>query len=237
MSYFTIKIFAIIFMLIDHVGLFLLDGNATFRLLGRIAFPLFCFLLVNGYYHTSDEIKYLKRLALFAIVSEICHDIVFYGQLEFNNQNVFFTLTLGLLSIIAAENCTELIKEKLNGGVQIIANIISKLIILLSFIVMGYLMRVEYGWYGILLIYALYLTYGATNKHKVLMVLAIIVVNYINILLENGVFQAYSIMSVAYIYMFREQQVDVPKAAKMFCYIFYPAHLLVLGLIKMLFLG
>ena len=120
----TLKIIAIITMLIDHIGAGVLgrlrvvrgmneaadlnawiDANSTLvitylmmRFVGRLAFPIFCFLLIEGFEHTHDVKKYALRLLSFCLVSEIPFDLLFNGKiLEFGYQNVFFTLFIGLM--------------------------------------------------------------------------------------------------------------------------------------------
>lgn len=126
----TIKIIAVAAMLIDHVAAALLTrvlisngmmylGNdmdynrqwyadngllyaimLLMRLIGRIGFPIFCFLLVEGFQKTGSRAKYALRLGLFALISEIPFDLALKGQvLEFGYQNVYFTLLLGMLMI------------------------------------------------------------------------------------------------------------------------------------------
>lgn len=139
----TLKLVAIITMLIDHTGAAIIeliiqnrvkniDLNNTqtmmnvykdnallynldylMRSIGRVAFPIFCFLLVEGMIHTHNKLKYAIRLALFALISEIPFDLAFDGKvLEFRHQNVFFTLMIGLLVMIGFEAIRDILKDK-----------------------------------------------------------------------------------------------------------------------------
>ena len=97
---FWLKMIAITTMLIDHVGAVLLPQYPILRIIGRIAFPIFCFLLVEGFMHTHDVIRYMTRIGLFALISEIPFDLLFYGRiLDGTHQNVFFTLFIGLVML------------------------------------------------------------------------------------------------------------------------------------------
>ena len=117
MSALTLKILAILFMLVDHVGYAIGsngfaemgfgDGYYLFRAIGRLSLPLFAFLIANGFRHTRSVPKYALRLFAFAIISEVPFDLFVSGKftaIEFNGllpdlkfDNVFFTLLIGLV--------------------------------------------------------------------------------------------------------------------------------------------
>ncbi|NLC03985.1 MAG: TraX protein, partial [Tissierellia bacterium] len=96
MSILILKIIALISMVIDHYGAIFQSGIDIYRIIGRLAFPIYAFLLVEGYTHTRDVKKYGRRLLIFALVSELPFDLAFYGKLSFTHQNIFFTLFIGL---------------------------------------------------------------------------------------------------------------------------------------------
>jgi hypothetical protein len=129
----TLKLIAIITMLIDHTAAVVLEkiivaGESSntiaydsvlyfiyvlMRMIGRLAFPIFCFLLVEGFLHTRSVRKYAIRLAAFALISEIPFDLALFGEpFYFNYQNVFFTLLIGLLVMIGFKFISEKAADK-----------------------------------------------------------------------------------------------------------------------------
>ena len=99
MTAFAIKLIAIITMIVDHAGL-MFGLHIGFRVVGRLAFPLFVFLIAESCRHTKSLEKFLLRLGIFALVSEIPFDLAFNESLNFlNNTNIFYTLWLGVFCV------------------------------------------------------------------------------------------------------------------------------------------
>ena len=113
-----LKIIAMISMFIDHIAYILiapavrvngLDSSIytlyrAMRGVGRIAFPIYCFLLTEGFFRTHDRKKYAFRLLLFALISEMPYDLTFYHSIPyFGHSNVFFTLLLGFIMMSLME--------------------------------------------------------------------------------------------------------------------------------------
>ena len=97
MSALALKIIACVCMLLDHIGYFW--GIDSLRIIGRLAFPIFVYMIYNGYRHTSNKGKYALRLAIFAVGTQIPFNLFCYGTLWYNNGNVFFTLLAALLCL------------------------------------------------------------------------------------------------------------------------------------------
>lgn len=108
MSTFVLKLIACIAMLIDHVTKLFVDENTVLWTIGcgigRLAFPIFCFLIVEGLFYTRNRKKYALRLLIAAVISEVPYDLMRFGTVwNFDSQNVMWTLLLGYLAIAMIE--------------------------------------------------------------------------------------------------------------------------------------
>lgn len=213
---FTLKMMAVLSMVIDHVGILLFTTEIIdfsqyliLRKIGRLAYPIFAYLLVEGFIYTHDVRSYILRMGSLAVLSEIPFDLLNTGKiLEFGHQNVFFTLTLGLLMLCFF--------------VEISGNVGRYSMVIVMFLV-GEFLHTDYSSMGLLMILCFYL-----YRERIWMKTVFIVV--INILLMGGV-QMYGALAMIPISLHNRQQ--GPKA-KTFFYAFYPVHLLVLFVIKMI---
>ncbi len=203
---YQLKWIGIITMMTDHIGAILFPKEMIFRIIGRLSFPIFCFLLTEGVRHTHDIRMYMLRLAGFALLSEVPYDLAFYEHiLDFRRQNVYFTLLLGVILLYLLENT----------GMWPI-----KAAEVLLVMWMAEVLRVDYGYEGILLIgifcllrgHLCFLTAGAV---------------FWNFLFENRL-QLYGALAVIPIMLYSGER---GKKMKYFFYIFYPMHLSILYMV------
>ncbi len=200
---FTLKCIAMVSMLIDHMGAILFPQYLILRMVGRIAFPIYCFLLVEGAMHTGDIRKYELRLLGFALISEIPFDLAFRGGINWEHQNVFFTLFLGVVAIELAERY----KNKF-----ILVMIFALMILFAEFL------NTDYGGKGIVFILCYYLLYERKAVKQLLFLLE-------NFLLYGRGVQMYASFAVFPMLLYNGRK---GPSMKYFFYVFYPLHLLIL---------
>ena len=229
----ALKWIAIITMFIDHIGASLLEvyiidyyGNSPYhgfrrfsqeqimacydidtilRCIGRIAFPIFCFLLVEGFVHTRNVKKYALRLGLFCVISELPFNLAFKGKLfapEY--QNVFFTLLLGLLGIWAFSWLKER-RQWFFGGLCLILAAMG-----------AEFLHTDYGAFGVAFIELMYLLH---NKKALRTAVGVLM-----LLLYGGVERLGTIAFIPISFYNGTRG----KQPKYFFYIFYPLHLLLM---------
>lgn len=94
-----LKVIAMVMMVIDHMGAVLFPEVPYLRLIGRISFPIFTWLLIMGFTHTSNLKKYMLRMGIFAVISEIPFQLAMSGTVTFQGQNIYFTLLLDIVML------------------------------------------------------------------------------------------------------------------------------------------
>lgn len=200
---------AIIAMFIDHLGAVIFPEYIELRIIGRIAFPIFAYTLVEGFVYTHDVFKYMKRLGVLALLSEIPFDLAFFGTpLEFGHQNVFFTLFLGILMLYLLINTPSTFR---------------KMVLVIAMFLLSEFLRTDYSSMGLLMI----LVYYYFREKKLIKYIGIAIIN----IFLMGYIQSYAILALIPIMFHNRQQ--GPKC-KTFFYGFYPVHLLVLFILNVL---
>lgn len=224
----TLKWIALITMFIDHTGASILeklpqyttlDGvfqvDMVLRFIGRIAFPIYCFLLVEGFYKTHSRKKYVLNLLTFALISEIPFELSFMGGLNIGFHNVYWTLLLGMLLMMTLEEIKVRKPDKYN---------ILALLALAIFAGTAQIVYTDYAAIGVILIFILYQTRDDRKRQSIL----------------GAVAMCYEITApVSFIltYNYNGQRKKRKNAfTKYLFYAFYPAHLLLLYFVRLLFL-
>ena len=221
MSSFALHILAMLLMLCDHLQLTLLPDLPILRCVGRLAFPLFAFMAVEGYLHTRSLKKYLLRLLMLAVISEIPFDLLVSGSVfDPMHQNVIWTIILGLCCIRAFENISAG-RKKMLSAVVIIASLAAAIIA-----------RVDYSSAGVLTLLAFYAFRGNTVRCRLMQLLSLA---FINLLLLGGIEfafpdQALAVLSLPIIWLYDGSQGPHNGFIKAANYLFYPAHMLILAL-------
>lgn len=244
-SYFGFRIIAMITMLVDHVTALILDkipmGEVSRqyfveipRYFGRLSMPIFAFFISEGMIRTSNAKKYLFRLFILSIISEIPYDLAVYGKVfTFEKQNSVFGLLFGALLIYSYD----VLKSK---GTKIHILLQTLLIILVTFL--SIVLNVEYMYFVPLLIFIIYLCRDDYYKMFYASSAAFLFIysssRYIEFLrkgirvpmmglLSNTMCEAVGLVSLYLItnYYNKEKGRKIPK---LISYLFYPLHLLIL---------
>lgn len=210
MSLFILKIIGIITMFIDHYH-YIIGGPLILNIIGRIAFPIFAFSLVEGFFHTRDFKKYIGRILICAIILQ-APAIIF--KLNYP-VNIFFTLFFGLIimKIYHSGKIHLLLKIVLTGGLTYIAK----------------KCNFDYEIYGILTI----AIFNIFRGKKILIFFSFLILNIITALKPEMFnlkeIQIYSMFSLIPIFAYNGEK---GKNMKYFFYLFYPVHFLILEGIK-----
>jgi hypothetical protein len=220
-----LKILACISMLIDHIGAVLFPEVKVFRIIGRLAFPIFVFLIAEGYRRTKDITDYMGRLLVFALISQLAFNAAFLGSAFKPNSlylNVFFTLVMGLYALYLYD------KHKNIAHIIFIALVCE-------------LLNTDYGAFGVLLVFVSNKYHDSFNKltksYIGLMLLYVvkwvgtIMINNPSIPLTEILSHHFPIEPIALISLVFIKYYNGVKGfdLKYIFYIFYPAHLFILS--------
>ena len=225
----ALKGIACVTMLIDHIGASCLENgflsapaapaglaalDLVLRLIGRLAFPIFCFLLVEGFVHTHDVKKYIGRLLLFGIVSEVPFDLAFFRTpFALEHQNVYWTLALGVLAMAGLKHF-----EKPDGSASW-----KGLLCAAGCTLAALLACTDYDGIGVLIICALYLTRGDRKRQCIV----------------GAVLFAWELtapLAFVLVWFYNGQRGRCTPAMQKVFYWFYPVHLSVLAAVTNLLL-
>lgn len=214
----TLKVIACMTMLLDHVGAMFVRGY-TLRIIGRIAFPIFCFLMAEGAYYTKNPRKYALRLLIGALLSEIPFDLAFQRGLTWRSQSVMVTLLLGFLAVEAIQNTQ---------------NNLLKLLAVSAGFALGQLLQTDYGGYGVLLIVLFSQTRGKWWLQTVLAAMFAWMMDSVpvQVLGMRIPIEMFALLAMLPIGCYSGRKRSDSKVLQWAFYLFYPVHLTVLVVIR-----
>ena len=237
---FHLHIFAMVAMLCDHLwGSFFMHVEFL-GYVGRLAFPLFAFLLTEGYFHTGDRKRYLKRLVIFALISEIPFNLLMVRSLFYPlHQNVLWGFALGILMM----NALEKVRKKKNLVLRLLLTGLT----ILGFFLLGIVTFADYYGYGLLMVCLFYFVHdlhALTGWRRWLAMAAQLLGMYwINCELMQGLVlefeffgiplsfhkQGLALLSLIPIWLYNGNQGPYNRGIRQLYYWFYPVHMLLLG--------
>lgn len=230
-----LHLLAMFCMLLDHMWATVVPGNAWMTCVGRLAFPIFAFLIVEGSCRTKNVKKYMLRLLLCALLSEIPFNLMYGGRMYYPvHQNVLWSFLIALVLICWNRELRngKLWRRALRAGASL----------LLGFLI-GTVTMVDYYGYGVLMVLVFYFFRG-NAWWQLLGQLAGLY--WINVEMMGGLvyeFQALgrlwviqqqglALLALIPIWCYRGRKGGQTGAFRIFCYLFYPAHMLLLALIR-----
>ncbi len=222
----TFKMIACLIMFVDHIGAVIIekylrtlsgdefyriyDFDLIIRYIGRLAFPMFCFLLVEGFLYTKSRARYAVRLLVFGILSEIPFNLAISGGLWDNtHQNVFFTLLIGLGVMIFCEKLREKWQKPW-------LQFIGMAVIVPTGAILAEYLRTDYGKIGVITIFVMYLL--RNNKMREMLAGSIV-------LMADNAMEWTALFALIPVALYNGKKGKLPK---LFFYLFYPVHLLAL---------
>lgn len=233
---FSLHLLAMAFMLCDHLWATVIPGNDWLTCVGRLAFPIFAFLIVEGYFHTRSLKRYVGRLFLFALLSEVPFDLVMGGTAFYPvHQNVLWTFLIGIGLIV----CNEWARGKGRLWLRAVTAVATVVLGLL----LGLVSFADFHFAGVFMVLTFYFFRGRKWWNFLGQLLAMA---YINLEILAGLSypvslagvtfffpqQGFALLSLPLIWLYRGRQGYHSRAFQYGCYAFYPVHLLLLWLVQ-----
>ena len=211
-----LKLLACITMLIDHIGAIFFPTVAVYRIIGRIAFPIYAFLLAEGVFHTRNPMKYGLRLLLVAVLTELPYDLLFRGEFTWAKNSAMITLLLGFGAGIAIKHC--------RGW--------WKLLVCLPFIFLARYAHSSYGMEGVLMIVLFLLCREVPCRRPVQIVLMVLLSLRMAGFPGKISLQIYGLLALIPITLYSGEKRSRSKAMQWAFTLFYPVHIIILLLIR-----
>lgn len=230
-----LHVLAMIFMLLDHMWATVTPGNTWMTCVGRLAYPIFAFMIVEGFYHTHDLKKYMLRMLGFALISEIPFDMMYAEQVFYPyHQNVMWTFLIALAGMW--------MMEKVRSKGVLWKTVLASAGVVLFTSLLGLIAMTDYYAAGVMTVYIFYFFRG---RKWWCYLGQFIAMYWLNVEVLGGLYYPITILGMEFelvqqglallalipIWLYHGRKGHSSKAFQYFCYAFYPLHTLILGLL------
>ena len=213
----SLKLIAMISMVFDHVGDMFFPDALWMRMIGRLAMPLFSFCIAEGYAHTKNKQRYLLRMGVFALVSEIPFDLAFEGRVGLGHQNIMLSFFLAILALMLFD------RIRGEGKEHAVGKTLLGILCVCAVAVLALVLRADYTLFAVL---AVFLFYVLRNRHPLLR--CGVGVSFLALTRTVGYYRATG-LSLIPLLLYNGKR---GRGLKWLFYAFYPGHLLLLYLLK-----
>ena len=208
----SLKLIALIIMAIDHVGMVFFPAQMWLRAIGRIAMPIFAFCVAEGFTHTHSRKKYLLRLVIFAVISELPFDLALSGGPDRTWQNVMFTFAFAVAALL----CYELLNKK-----DDLPHRIASWTVVAAIALAAELCSTDYGFSGVALVFFFYILRGKPKAVRIFVSLVCFSA------ISMSLFEFWCLFSALPLMLYNGEK---GAGLKWTFYLFYPLHLLMIYL-------
>lgn len=213
----ALKLIAIVSMVIDHIGSVFFQDAFWMRAVGRLAMPIFAFCIAEGYLHTRDRRRYLYRLGIFAVISELPFDLAFFNHLETSHQNIMLTFFLAVLGLMFYDRIRG---EHPTGKRTALA---FTAVLMMAGLAMA--LGADYSLFGVITVFAFYALRNQAHWKRQLGGMA-----FMTLTRTIGYYAATGFAAIPLLMYNGEKG----RGLKWFFYAFYPGHLLLIYFLKCL---
>ena len=221
-----LKIIAMVSMVFDHVGDMFFPDTDWMRMVGRIAMPIFAFCITEGYIHTRNKKKYLMRMGIFALISEVPFDLAFDGKVGLSHQNIMLSFFLAIIALMLFDLIRGS-KDEIKGRNSVLLTILGVLAVI-AMAVLAFLVKADYTMFAVASVFLFY-AFKDTNHF----VRPIPGVAFLALTRTVGYYCTTG-LSIIPLLLYNGKK---GKGLKWLFYAFYPGHLLLLYVLKLILIG
>ena len=221
-----LKIIAMVSMVIDHVGDMFFPELLWMRMIGRLAMPVFAFCITEGYIHTRNRKKYLLRMGIFALISEVPFDLAFEGKIGLSHQNIMVSFFISIVALMLFDLIRGS-KKDISGKYSIKRTLLGILAVI-AMAVVALLVKADYTFFAVIAVFLFYAFKDVNPYVRPVPGIAFLA------LTRNVGYYCTTGLSLIPLLLYNGKK---GKGLKWLFYVFYPGHLLLLYVLKLILAG